>query len=1007
MALRKQVVSIPMDTGIDAGKDPKIGGGFTRIQNGIFTQRHTLAKRNGQDRSTATVDGSSLHPFGSSLVSARSGKKLQIYDPSADTVTDITSHNVYFLQADHSAELSGSAGGAAYVESIREGNVLALKDDSTLTTKIGGAVVDTQAIDGNGRLLVINGKIRCYWGNSTAIKYVEVAADGTIGSVATVTDGGSAPPATSFLNDACVVQNSAGDPFVVLVYGAADCFIALLENGNNNATIVEIVSSAGASLSGSPILSVAPLTDTTFVVTWCTTTEVYAAVYNVAGTRTIAPPATTLASPIDNHFLAIAVIGLNITGGGDAGTIYLTEYETNGNHAIHEIDGADSSSTYSANATNVYYNQAMFAKPCEIGSTGEWLVPTSVTSDTRYRGTDLQSMIVLCSAGTSTRMQMCGVALSGVLLPSSSTTARVPGLTASEDVLPAMHPWSGGIATIAAVRVNREPGRRRFSGWTYTLVSSGSYTILNLDISHHVPTSIESDGLVLFSGMLPTLYDGEEYCEQGFVCYPEDINAADAGGSGSNWSYVATFEKAYASGHVDRSVPTPEAVTVSDTSSVDVSVRTCNPTLKTGVKLVTWRTVSDGTVWYRCYQEDNDTAAWYEDFTDSLLSDASIARNEQLYTTGGVLENDPPAPYGVAALHNNRVFTNAAEKPRSIALYTKTRAELIAPEYSAFLRVGVPEEIGGDIKALASLLDKLVILKQRAVLASEGSGLTDIGGGVNYTDPYLISPSVGCVNPRSVVRYPKGIMFEAADGLWTLTQAMQLEPTGDRVRYYTGAYSVSQAISLDDQHLVMIATSDGPALIYDWLRDAWSIYENHSSAAAAVLDGQMYRLDSSGYVWTEDGASYDDNGTFVSLLVETGWINLGTIGHYGRLYGVLLFGQNLAAATLRVKLGYNHAPAWNTSDVQTLDLTTLQTIQISDHYGSGLTWATYADQAMILRVYPDIDQQKCQSVRIQISDEEKSGSGQTAGYSLSGIALEVGLRGQLYHVQSARRIGGP
>jgi len=1008
MALRKQVVSIPMESGIDAGKAPEIGGGFTKIQNGVFNRRNEISKRYGQNKSTATVDGNTLHPFGDSLVSAKSGEKLQIYTPASGTVTDITSHNVYFLEADYQPVLEGASGDANYIETIRSGTVLAIKTDDTITTKIGDAVVDSATFGTtkgtNGRFIIINDKIRCYWGISSAIQYVEIDAAGAIGSTVTVTDGSGSPPATSTLYDACVVTNSAGDPFVVLVWGAADYYISLLADGNNNASNVEVLNSAGGSLSSINGMSVAALTDTTFLVAWHSTTEVYAAVYDVTGTRTVAPPATTLASPIDNHFLGIGVIGLNVSSGGDVGTIYLTELESNSQYAIHEIDGIDSSSTYDANATNIYYNEALFAKPCPIGTTGEWLVAASVTSDTQYRGTDLQSMIVFHSAGTSTTMKLCGKALDGVAIG----TARIN--SNAGNMIPAMHPWSGGICTLAAMRVNREPGNKRldkqgYYGYKYSLISSGAYTLLNMDISHHEPTSVESDGLLLLSGMLPTLYDGEEHCEQGFITYPEDIEAADGGGSGSNWSYVATFEKTYATGHLERSIPTPEAVTISDVGVGTLTIRTCNPTLKSDVKLVTWRTVSDGTVWYRCYQEANDITDWYEGFSDTGLSDATLTRNERLYTTGGVLESESPVPYTSATIHDNRMFVASMERPRSQVNYTTKRVDFEAPWHSSALVVAAPEQIGGRIYALSSLSDKGIVFKKRAVLAFEGSGYTAIGGGTNYTDPYLLSPSIGCINPRSVVRYPQGVMFEASDGIWSLTQAMQMTPIGDKVRYYTDTHTITQAIAHDDQHRVLFLTSDGPALVYDWLHDAWSIYDNYTSTAGAVIDGQLYRLDSLGYIWSENTAAYDDNNSFVSMLAETAWINLGTIGNYGRLYGVLIFGRNLAAATLRVRLGYNHSPAWNTSDIQTVDMTALQTIQIADHYGTGLTWATYADQAMILRVYPDIDQQKCQSVRVQISDEQHTG--QTAGYALTGIALEVGLRDQLYRVQAARQLGGP
>ena len=83
MALKKQVIPIPMEAGIDAGKDAKVGGGWTRIENGVFDRRGAVSKRKGQDRSSNTVDGDTLHSFGSGILIAESGQKLQHYNPTS------------------------------------------------------------------------------------------------------------------------------------------------------------------------------------------------------------------------------------------------------------------------------------------------------------------------------------------------------------------------------------------------------------------------------------------------------------------------------------------------------------------------------------------------------------------------------------------------------------------------------------------------------------------------------------------------------------------------------------------------------------------------------------------------------------------------------------------------------------------------------------------------------------------------------------------------------------
>jgi hypothetical protein len=195
-------------------------------------------------------------------------------------------------------------------------------------------------------------------------------------------------------------------------------------------------------------------------------------------------------------------------------------------------------------------------------------------------------------------------------------------------------------------------------------------------------------------------------------------------------------------------------------------------------------------------------------------------------------------------------------------------------------------------------------------------------------------------------------------------------------------------------------TSDGPAIVYDWLRDIWCTWAGLSAISGCAVGGELVWLDSSGYPWTEDTANYDDNGSFISLLIETGWLSLkqtpggwtglNNVGGYCILREIIAVGYFRDDCNLNIKLAYDNDPAWD-DDID-FDLTSLEKFEHASYYGNGLSLETYQDQAMMLRIYPK--RHKVSSFRVHISDSEKDGSGNTKGFSLVGLyALVTPKRG--------------
>src|SRR5262249_49074601 len=116
------------------------------------------------------------------------------------------------------------------------------------------------------------------------------------------------------------------------------------------------------------------------------------------------------------------------------------------------------------------------------------------------------------------------------------------------------------------------------------------------------------------------------------------------------------------------------------------------------------------------------------------------------------------------------------------------------PWFSSFQQFRV--DIGGDCTALASTEDKLIIFKADRIFKVFGRGLNALGQSSDLTTPAPITADCGCIDPRSVVIMPKGIMFLSAKGIYLLTRDEQVIFLGANVQAFTDTFTVCASAQL-------------------------------------------------------------------------------------------------------------------------------------------------------------------------------------------------------------------
>lgn len=559
------------------------------------------------------------------------------------------------------------------------------------------------------------------------------------------------------------------------------------------------------------------------------------------------------------------------------------------------------------------------------------------------------------------------------------------------------------------------------------------------------------------AGGVPTYWDGAKTGEIGFAYYPEaDLNFAGplsetpVSGDGlltGTYVYSFVYEWIDNQGIQHQSAPSPD---VSITLAGDPGagqyrsqVTIYLPSLSTGTRqllyttgsavgLAIYRSTVDAgnpVTLYRLSSEsitgslaNNPTTGIieYVDSTpDSTLTDVSensflifptlqLANNAPIYTLGGVVANFCPPSSRLCTTHVSRLWLAGCDNPKQI-WFSKQYSEGDALAFNDSFTFTVDD--GGDITAIIGAFDNnLIIFKSDRIFYVQGIGPNDLGQQNDLSDPIKIPSDVGCIEPRSVVMTPDGIMFRSAIGIHMLNRALQVVNVGPAVADLLATYPITtSAIIYPTQNQVrftigrLLASGlyEGTTLVYDYLAKAWSYFviadTNNALTGALAFDSvakdNVYywtsagtALANSGSIFVERGQSdafaYLDGNAYVSMAVESAWVATNDIAGFQRVRRMQLVGQANAPCNVTASLAMDYEDAYNQS-VPFSDTPTSQLFQRELHVG----------------------RQKCQAVRIKVEDNAPTtlnpGNGQ--GLTLQRIVLRAGTKTGMYKLPAGQR----
>lgn len=176
------------------------------------------------------------------------------------------------------------------------------------------------------------------------------------------------------------------------------------------------------------------------------------------------------------------------------------------------------------------------------------------------------------------------------------------------------------------------------------------------------------------------------------------------------------------------------------------------------IKVDLYRTIAGGTTFYLVGTLDNGVTT----FTDNV-TDTDLLTRQQLYTTGGVVGNDPPpaAKYitilGGTAYYGNILDTDGQAFPYRVRQSIQNDPDSCPATFY--------DDLDDEITGLSNFRNYVIVLCKNSIYRLE-NGFNELGQG--FLSHERLTDTVGCVSHSSIVRTEFGIFFCGTNGIyWT------------------------------------------------------------------------------------------------------------------------------------------------------------------------------------------------------------------------------------------------
>lgn len=362
----------------------------------------------------------------------------------------------------------------------------------------------------------------------------------------------------------------------------------------------------------------------------------------------------------------------------------------------------------------------------------------------------------------------------------------------------------------------------------------------------------------------------------------------------------------------------------------------------------------------------------YEISTGSLnVSQNNIVGAPPEYVQAGELSSDPTEPARDVAASPTRGFFLSADGTYVGA--SKPFGELHATEFNDAIRIQIPD---GDGQAIEVQDDQLVVLSTESVFVTSVAGGPDANGaGADFPPLRRVPSGGGCVDRRSVVSTPAGVLFQSRRGIYLLDRGSNVSFVGADVQDETDGATILASAVVPAQGEALFLLSGGVALAFNYEKGEWFRRTDLPEATLGVSNGLIHYAHTDFEVYRQLVDTYTDAysaNTYVMTVLETPWIRLTGPQGWQRLHDIWLLGQ-FFGGQFKVEIAYDYSSTYD----ETLTFTE----------------TTMSNEDGQIRIRPA--RQKCESFKLLITEQENSTTN-VGGWWLEEIQLVVSQKNRSY-----------
>jgi hypothetical protein len=478
-----------------------------------------------------------------------------------------------------------------------------------------------------------------------------------------------------------------------------------------------------------------------------------------------------------------------------------------------------------------------------------------------------------------------------------------------------------------------------------------------------------SDGTAIIAGALPAVWDGLGVMEFSPLRQPI-LTGTTTGGTGAALSGApATYQFAAvtmfddAQGQTHRSPPS-DVLTLTGTAmqpelTVTLPITYRDFAGQMAMQVVVYASEPDALTPYaqRYWLDVAGLLPGYEETViDAVEQPVVDAFHPAIYTLGGPTEPlatfAPNACLDVAVIAD-RVWMLDAERP-SRWWYSKPKEPGFFAEMCPDLFVDTPSSAGAGV-AISEWNGNPLFLTARGIWTVSGEGPDALLNPPLFSSAVQVS-DIACTQRNSVVRSPAGVMFVSNNRFVRFKGQVFEYPEINAAEY---GDVIGTAVFRDQQEVVFFC-AEGYAYVYNWVADAWTVWDQDVTGIAE-LTGCAQRSDGKVLLVSETAVRLLDPDSVSSgadIYLETGWIVLGGPQDHNTLDNIVLHAKRTSEHALSIGIAVDY------------NATT-----VTRAYTAANVLASVTDQATSLRydLLPQCPEKKARAVKLTITESEATG----------------------------------